>query len=108
MPGKPKTFYKRMSFNDAIKEYPLYSKDIEAERAFISLSFNDGQEAYCLHCEQKISLDNVKFEILLFTKSGFPVPDDDERYCYEPRVLASCPTEGCEGNIVDWKGSPWN
>lgn len=108
MPGKPQTFYRTMLFNDALKEYPLYSKDLQAELDFASMNYNDDKEAYCLHCGEKIRLDNIKVEILLFKKSGLPVPDDDERYCYKPKILLSCPVDGCDGSPLDWKGSPWH
>lgn len=106
MAGKPRVDYLIMSYKEAIWRFPEAREVIEGDRIFASCRFNEENEAYCLHCGEKIRLEDVKVEVLVFRKTGRPVPENDHRY-WEGRVYSLCPTEGCSGSPLDWKETPW-
>lgn len=104
--NKPRTIVRIMSYEDALKEFPEYKEEIEDDRDFISECFDDDGFAYCLHCDERIALKDMKVGILCFKKTGKSVPSGDPRY-FPTGPLSYCPTEGCDSGFMDWRPEPW-
>lgn len=100
--AKRKKYYTLLiNTEDAIKRFPELKEEIEDGLDFIKDGFDEDGLAFCLHCDERIALKDMKAGINCDAETNLSIPELNEVIIYW------CPTNGCDSGFMDWKKYPW-